>query len=392
MNEYIAYQPTNQTYEVTLETITPVHIGTGEELVKNEDFIQDGSRLAIINENKLADILGDEVEAYLDFVNPNKKGDRNLLKFLRENIKSNFQTQDIASRYIDSSGLSNVPKLKQALIDAQGKHYIAGSSLKGAIRTAMLNDLIDKDSSTFVKKTENLKNYKGKFDDTKVISNYLGNSPEYDILRFLQVSDFYAEKPIQTVCSEAIVINLHGDEWREDKHLSNLLECIPAKTVFKGRISINTKALDNLELYLPKINPQKNGKEITQIEKILNTMKDLDISKLLDIINKAAKNILKKENEFWEEEDYDAVVDNYISETSNIYSNTSIIRIGASSGWDSITGRWIKKDGLLSDDEWKFFIDSLWGKKVYKDLYTFPKTRKMSSKGVPFGFVKLTVQ
>lgn len=82
---------------------------------------------------------------------------------------------------------------------------------------------------------------------------------------------------------------------------------------------------------------------------------------------------------------------NLISEIENRSKNEIIIRIGANSGWRFITAAWVLK---LEEQMNVNQVNSLRRtiqKKDYSDMELWPKTRKISSDGQLFGFVKISI-
>ena len=128
------------------------------------------------------------------------------------------------------------------------------------------------------------------------------------------------------------------------------------------------------------------------------------IEKLFEIISSHTSKLVKKEINFWEWELAQTPIGEIAgdplrrfvdglkelqSKISELKGQECILRIGGNSGWDFITGAWIKtEDNLLSDEEWERLYRML-NKNRNVDVY--PKTRKLDEDGDFFGFVKLEV-
>lgn len=122
----------HKVYRATITTLTPLHIGTGTRLLKDYDYVAHGGRTWIINSDELANQLGD----------PEDPGFQSLMRAKPVEL---IDDQDYAPdnplwRYV----LDGVPRAQQAgselqemLKDPWDRPYIPGSSLKGAIRTAL---------------------------------------------------------------------------------------------------------------------------------------------------------------------------------------------------------------------------------------------------------------
>ena len=71
---------------------------------------------------------------------------------------------------------------RQQLRNGTGKPYIPGSSIKGAIRTALLNIFLGKLQRNW--REDELKNKRGNFSDKAVQSIIFGKDPNHDFMRF----------------------------------------------------------------------------------------------------------------------------------------------------------------------------------------------------------------
>lgn len=126
------------------------------------------------------------------------------------------------------------------------------------------------------------------------------------------------------------------------------------------------------------------------------------MTKLFKLINDHTLKLLDKELNFWDGEDNPIAIGSYMDEleaieelAKNCSDNECIIRVGASNGWEFMTGGWLSgKDNddkyILSDRTYNELTNNL--RKNYPDDMPFPKTRKMIDGGMPLGFVKLTVK
>jgi len=139
---------------ITLETVTPVHIGNGEEWSFLDYFIENG-KVNILNTNAIFESLNDT--QIID----------NLSKEIKEKIingQVQINPKEFFGKYIDvskyiikrieSDEISGKVKIKK-FINQQGRYYIPGSSIKGAIRTAYFFDFFDKNIDALVDVLEN---------------------------------------------------------------------------------------------------------------------------------------------------------------------------------------------------------------------------------------------
>lgn len=135
-----------------VRTVTPVSIGADEAdaLSPYADYVIDGAEIILLDHRRVeqavreAGALDEYVTGIGDSMeqNPNRSS-FSLAKFIRERLKKS--PRDLALRILPNRGIE--PHRKQsvaAIVKDAGRAYLPGSSLKGAIRTAMLYDWLVK--------------------------------------------------------------------------------------------------------------------------------------------------------------------------------------------------------------------------------------------------------
>lgn len=386
--------------KVKIKTLTPVHIGSGRHLLKNTEFLIQGDKVGVVDEKKVVKIIGIEnIDKWVNIIN---KGD-SLLDYLKRR-KRDVTLEDVSNRIMTvyGSDVSNKQSLKEQLHNAKLLPMIPGSSIKGAIRTAVITKLVN-DNTPRVKKIIN--NKKGFFikinpnwswnlrdfqqTETAILNELLSGTFKMDAnkntFRFLQVSDFVFGDNTgdNTLANNMQVMNFYGNEWKFKQGSDQLTEMIGADCDAEGRILIKDEFLL----------ANKNRREIKAETNFLSSLKEL-----FKIINNHTITLLESEISLWEEDENskDDVLDNYIEnlkglldKSNNISENEAIIRIGGGSGWDSITGAWIKTNtDLLDNDEFDTLVNLL---NKRRDVEYFPKTRKIDEDGNMLGFVKISL-
>jgi hypothetical protein len=221
------------------------------------------------------------------------------------------------------------------------------------------------------------------YSDSTLQKHYLGKDPNHDLLRMLQVGDFEVENS-KTILHKTQTLNLYGNSWNIKQSVSNFLECAGKQTSL-GKINIPETQLKN--------NQQKDILKHTDL---------LNFKKLFNIINEHTKELLKGELIFWEDEiqeadvhdmvyEYKEQLEKLVLQVNDLDQEKScILRVGAGSGWDFMTGAWAKEEKVLSDKTWGNLKYALRHPK-YADM-PFPKSRKALEKelALPLGFVKLS--
>ncbi len=123
----------------TLTTLTPVHVGSGQKLLRNFDFVVQNGQIGFLDLNKILEKLGIErlpqLTAEID-----KKNVSSFLIRLCRTLHS-----EICLRTVKTNGAisANTTELKEQFKTAIKGPCIPGSSLKGSIRTTMVSYLTD---------------------------------------------------------------------------------------------------------------------------------------------------------------------------------------------------------------------------------------------------------
>ena len=150
-----------------LTTITPVFIGSdkGSDLSKTTDFIIDGNQINIIDQRKFEALLSDNVELIDEFVSYIKNNPRSFdLQNFIEN-KLNASVSELTKTTLDVDGYISSNSVN-TFITTNGKHFIPGSTIKGAIRTAVIYSFLF-NSSPGKRIVSGLLDIKSKIDDIK---------------------------------------------------------------------------------------------------------------------------------------------------------------------------------------------------------------------------------
>lgn len=137
-----------RTFRLSLLTLAPVHIGNGEKYTSRE-FIYENKKFYFPDMgkfyNKMVEKrLAEKFEAFLLQTRPNTRNNR-LISFLNDNriAERSFGGYSISETGLESDKNPNsagaINEVNKFIRDAFGNPYIPGSSLKGAIRTILMN-------------------------------------------------------------------------------------------------------------------------------------------------------------------------------------------------------------------------------------------------------------
>lgn len=222
-------------YKIT--TLSPVHIGSGSEYELNYNMLYKDGFIYIYDEFKIAEFF---ITKNIEIPTNLATLKANIQKFKDEIIASNLHIRKIASSF---SNL-NKPLLEQ--VSSQNNPIITGSSIKGAIRTAILNCLYHKanDSSKSSKCDDLLDILKNKTIDKNRFENQYGKNIEAfdkdfaDIFKYLKISDSY--QALNTSVVKTINIKKEkthqGNREQKVKDLSNFVEVVSAKQTIEVTI------------------------------------------------------------------------------------------------------------------------------------------------------------
>jgi len=364
--------------KVKIETLTPVHIGSGNLLRNNADFIIDED-LVVLSDEKIWKLLESDEKHMKDWLAA--IADKNIYEFLKRfpEVKS----KDYAKRIIPlkdkikkGDTLKKSDTLKECIHNGMGLPYIPGSSLKGAIRTAIFASRTDEVSD----KENKIKNSKKK---AAIIEKELfGRDSFSDIFRFFLVGDAYFDKGTE-IATRLVNLNIRDSKdslWDFSK--SQIVEAIDAGTKSEFTLKISKEHYDFVK---------NNFYHLGNLPETASSINDL-----FGLINEHTLKLAEKEIVFFNDpnkfgkktggDDYVKKMENILQKINECENGKScILRIGHASGWRFITGAWTED---LSD--FPNIVLPNYRRKIY-EKYVFPKTRRLDEDSDIFGFVKLSI-
>ncbi len=133
-----------QTFKVNLTALSPVFIGGGEEAVLSPytDYIKQGNQVVIIDQRKLQDALAKNLPLIDEFVEGIRNFDNNRSLFSLSDFitkRLNIPISDVEQCRLPVEGDIQKTPIRRFIASA-GRPFIPGSTIKGAIRTAVLLD------------------------------------------------------------------------------------------------------------------------------------------------------------------------------------------------------------------------------------------------------------
>ncbi len=370
----------------TLTTLTPVHIGSGQTLKKGFDFIQEGNRIGFLNLDKMVNLIGKDSIPQLSAAI--ERGEP-LGEFLRKDRGfKDFKLEDISHRVSDAVKISvTATELKEQYHTSMKGACIPGSSLKGSIKTALWESLVTESFLSTLQRADF--GFIPKWKDATIEKKLFGQNANEKSTRFLKIGDCHFET-VPTQVHEVGIYNAYRDHWKFKQGNNFLAEVIPAQVTAQVEIKFDKTLLDrNTDKYPEKWN-NTDTHFITE-----------DISGMCLLLNNYMKTLLQWEFDDLEKSGFDGeqegqamldALDSMYQQIETIEKSNSkqgILRIGGNSGWKFTTGGWITKPAVpISDDDFHQLRRTI-QKRDYSGMELWPKTRKMTTNGIPLGFVKI---
>ncbi len=233
-------------YILKCEALSPLHIGSGEEIEVYDYVIT--KKLYKLDLNKLLSVLTpSECENVLKMLENNIVSYKNfLLKIFNEKDfllpkVSSFSiliSKAVSDFYNEKSNdPMNLLPVKLFQRNFNGP-YVPGSSLKGAIRTAILFNRFHPGLHNQLRK--NLRDLTSSKWEEKVLNC---SSPQDDPFKAVKISDSFGK--LQTVVLNARVHTLRKGRWERDRY-QILFEGVYKET-FEVELRIDTELQDNME-------------------------------------------------------------------------------------------------------------------------------------------------
>lgn len=360
---------------IRIDTLTPVHIGSGNFLQNNLEFIvteNSENELYVIDERKILDLIGAEnINNWLLSI---EKGEPTQALVKRYSPTSTPQDYSLRSALCFANNIKPKETLKEIMYNGLGLPYIPGSSIKGAIRTAVTASL-----ANLVDNKEGKINAK-KATSKEVEKELFGNSPNTDIFRFVRVGDAYFSSR-SVIAMRMVNLNITHKESVWDTSKSQIIEAIG------GEVS------SHFQLHIARKYYDWASKKDSKLGKLPPEMYSL--SDLFMLINTHTQQLVEDEIKYWSELDK-INADIYVDSMKEILEQikccvkgkSCVLRIGHASGWRFITGAWTES---LSNFKSKVLNDSRPNNVRYQE-YDFPKTRRVDDDSELVGFVKLTIE
>lgn len=388
---------------IKIANLSQIHVGSGEMLQNHTDFVVrasangKGSDIYVIDPNRVGKLIGDDLQLFQQWAASIDKGDTN--SFFQLYLK-NYSISEYSRRRITNYAIgdNSSATLKECIHDGMGRPYIPGSSIKGAIRTAIIASLADKmPKATKENLVDVLLNEKKKYMDEDGMHSsaenvMLGDTPNENLMRFIRVGDAFYERGSEVAVNQISLNETHRDNLK-DKSKMQAVEAIAEGEESSFLLAIDKDKYD--EVYKCYKQASLKGNNIEELKGMKRLPSDLSsIPLLFKLINEHTKKLVESEINYWNDLTQNQGAEYYIESMNEILDSVSsckdgecVLRLGQAIGWRFITGAWT--EGL--DNFYGSVVPIARPNNKRYTEYDFPKSRRMDDESYLFGFVKLSI-
>lgn len=361
----------------TIQTITPVHIGNGKDYGPSEYYLGKSTKGdSILVKTDLNHVFTSLSEDQRDeFIKHLTDPSFQLGDYLKNVLgKKQPQIKRYLALLVDKNP-QNIKDIKEHIKTIE-KPYIPGSSIKGAIRTAMLYNIIKNDDIKEIKKLFYFKNnnysinfWKSQDFSNQFFSNPRYKDPKYSIMKFLQVIDTELT-PFPSIYALVLLkVKQNGYEWYKRN----------GKTVITYAETIGIGKKLNFEInssYNPHVHMGLNVDDKADY---------IEIGRIKEFLFKFSRDYINHEINFSQKYHLDFLEKFYFQLKSKNAPENPLMRIGHGSGFLSTT------IGLRLKEEAPEIYEMV--RKTFRRSYPFefPKTRKLTRNKKPLGWVKVSI-
>ncbi len=322
-------------YDIKLTVLSPTHIGAGGEKnwQRGADFVHLGDAVHVLDFDKMWHQFSDRDQArYLDFVSKGRFAE--VEKLISDEV--DFEN---ASKYtFEYGGELKSREIKTVVRDGNGHAFIPGTSIKGAISSALLH-IIDSNVRPEYKSEQTANELLGTFD--RALGRYIR---PYDTAQ------------IETEIADIELYNLYnrGLNWKGDYKdgFIIILESYKRNATAEFRLSLATGLGD----FIKEMETKFNAVLLPKYYK--NILTDKPLEKLFSLINQYTYEHIQRELLYFEKYNNDESID-YIIDQLNGYKailkdippTSCLLRMAFGSGFHGITGDWRFNDHTSTIDK-----------------------------------------
>ena len=377
-----------------LQILTPVHIGTGETLNHIDGYYANGRWYHIDLEQVLAHPTTDINALTADMGRRDFRWER----YFRQH---NMDPAEVSVYSLSCLQNPETGDIREAIQTVDKRPYIPGSTLKGAIRTALLGEILCESDPVYETSLDHLKtlidqtprgNPRREQPARRIENTAFGKDPNHDLFRALQVSD---TTPLD---NDALEIGL---AWTVTLNPNDqLAEKIDNGREYKNFVQ-HIKARQRLTFTLKIDDLLFREREKKRLR--FNDLQEERLKDIAEVCRSAAAQLMDRELDFFDYYNFPNIPDVYdklIDSNKDLPEGAFFLQIGWGTGYHAHT-----ITSLFADDEespenlWmdvrkRFRLGESRSRRGNYDDREFPKTRRILYRGqnpvVPLGWVKIT--
>ena len=311
------------TVAMKIEVLSPIHIGNGEKLHRDLDFVIRQGSTYVIDESR-----------FIEWAVPNAdEMSSDLLSMKPGDLLANEKDLDALPlwRYV-MQGKPEKNEINAHIKDVYGHVYLPGSSIKGMLRTAFLRGLyvVGNKRPDLTRLARN-RQWAGQ----AIERAEMGRNPNYDLFRAIYVAD---SEPVGLDQLRVLGTSVYptGKSQREGVVID--AECIRDGAVFETTLTLDRYGFDD-QAAAQMLDWQGKGEVIGQV--LVAAMKD------------SARVRLNQERRYFKDREDTGPVRGFYRQLVDIFKqlddNQFIAQIGWGGGWQSKT-----LNDLLRQDERRF--------------------------------------
>jgi len=403
-------KPPTRASKHLVEILTPVHVGTGNNLKYDYDYLIENGKVLVVDQHSLLQqLMTQDFETLKELTAKITK--LSELKPILGTLEQGSAYQ--LAPFSKASFLPKDQEIRAQIKDAFFRPYLPGSSIKGAIRTALLAEMIKEKGLVAIKKflPEEVKNEKERKDEerkkkaslpakyaaSKLVNYFFSGEhvppskvPNFDFLRAFQVSDaFFETRHLGITDVRWLNIDSRGDspkpKWKNMSNRRNeafkdwqQASGIFVESLLPATTGLLTWQVDEFLL---------NDKKAQQVLKWQNLPDFSTFERLRDLLNAHAKERLLEEKAFFDEYGVReaSVQCQKLLQHLGEESEACYLQVGWGSGWRGMTGDWM--DEAIEKDMRELYRLGKTGVDI------FPKTRRLivneGSPCLPLGWLRI---
>lgn len=378
-----------------LETITPIHIGSGETMNQIDGYYANG-KWNRIDLDKVLTHPDTDINALTSEMS--QRDFRWSDYFTRNNMNGvEFSTYSLLC-----SQNPEITEIREAIKSVGNLPYIPGSSIKGAIRTALLSDLINSEENEqlYNDSSEHLNREIGRgrpqrrrleFPARQIENLAFGKDPNHDLLRALQVSD---TKPLE---SDALAIET---AWTVTLNQNDeLVQKIEGNTEYKNFVEV-IQGVKSLTFTLKIDDLLFREREKKKLK--YSNVQEKTLRELADVCKFESKILLEDEQSFFEGYSFTEIAnlyDKFINLNDSLTDGSFMLQIGWGTGYlsNTVTSSFTQREDAPVDvmalrERYRLGVSR--SQRDHYDEREFPKTRRILYRGqnpiAPLGWVKIS--